>query len=375
MKNQNDIIYCKNCLMPSSRPRIIFNEGICNGCRNKLDKKKTNWEQRRQEFLEEIEPYKNMKNKYSCIVPWSGGKDSTMIALKLKLEFGLNPLLVTFAPVIPTEIGIHNRKQIIDLGFDHIYVNPNRAVARELCKRFLEERGDPKIAWSAGVTATPVNLATKMGIPLIFYAEHGESEYGGHVLSEKHKKERDVNEFLEHLVGDDPMNWVNEDTINDSDILPYTFPDAEAVKKNGVRPVYFSYFFKWDVYENFKYVKNKINFKTALNGRTDGTFTNYDSLDDKIDDIYYYFQYIKFGFGRALRDASRLLNLGYINQKKAIEYIKKYDHEFPTTYFHEVKKYLKVNDKYINSIIDRHRNKEIWRNKNGKWELSSKIND
>ncbi len=359
--------------MPSSRPRIIFNEGICNGCRNKLDKKKTNWEQRRQEFLEEIEPYKNMKNKYSCIVPWSGGKDSTMIALKLKLEFGLNPLLVTFAPVIPTEIGIHNRKQIIDLGFDHIYVNPNRAVARELCKRFLEERGDPKIAWSAGVTATPVNLATKMGIPLIFYAEHGESEYGGHVLSEKHKKERDVNEFLEHLVGDDPMNWVNEDTINDYDILPYTFPDAEAVKKNGVRPVYFSYFFKWDVYENFKYVKNKINFKTALNGRTDGTFTNYDSLDDKIDDIYYYFQYIKFGFGRSLRDASRLLNLGYIDKKKAIEYIERYDHEFPITYFKDVKEYLQVDDKYIDSIIDRHRNREIWKKKKNKWKLSCQI--
>ena len=83
-----------------------------------------------------------------------------------------------------------------------------------------------------------------------------------------------------------------------------------------MRPIYFSYFFKWDIYENFKYVKEKINFKTALNGRTDGTFTNYDSLDDKIDDIYYYLQYIKFGFGRALRDASRLLNLGYIDKKR-----------------------------------------------------------
>ena len=156
----------------------------------------------------------------------------------------------------------------------------------------------------------------KNGYSSYFYAEHGESEYGGHILSEKHKKERDINEFLEHLVGDDPTNWVNGESINDSDILPYTFPDLDIIKKKGVMPIYFSYFFRWDIYENFKYVKEKINFKTALNGRTDGTFTNYDSLDDKIDDIYYYLQYIKFGFGRALRDASRLLNLGYIDKKK-----------------------------------------------------------
>ena len=131
MKKPNEVIYCKNCLMPSSRPRIIFVNGICNGCRNKSERIKSIGRQEEQ-FLEEIEPFKKDKNNYSCIVPWSGGKDSTMIALKLKFEFGLTPLLVTFAPVIPTEIGIHNRKQLVDLGFDHIYVNPNRSVSREL---------------------------------------------------------------------------------------------------------------------------------------------------------------------------------------------------------------------------------------------------
>ncbi len=372
MKKKSEVIYCDECLMPSSRPRIVFNDKICNGCNNKRQKENIDWQKRKEEFDELIKTYKK-SNKYDCIVPWSGGKDSSMIACKLKFEFGLNPLLVTFSPVIPTEIGSYNRQQLINLGFDQIFVAPNNKVAKILCRRFLEERGDPKIAWSAGVTATPISIATNMNIPLIFYAEHGESEYGGHVLSEEHKKQRDINEFLEHLVGDDPVNWVSGNEIKESDLSPYVFPDQDKVKEVGVKAVYFSYFFKWDIYENYKYVSEKINFRTALNGRTDGTFTNYDSLDDKIDDIYYYLQYVKFGFGRALRDSSRLINLGYMNKKKAIENIRKYDHEFPNTYIDDVLTYLDLDRRILNDIIDKHRNEEIWIKQNGKWNLSNKL--
>lgn len=367
------IILCKKCLMPSSRPRIIFNSnGICNGCLNSIKKKKINWKKRKEEFLRIIEKVKKKNLTYDCVVPWSGGKDSSAIAYKLKFEFGLNPLLVTFSPMIPTEIGQHNREEILKLGFDHIFVRPNQRVARYLANRFFVERGNPKIAWDAGINVAPLSVATQLNIPLIFYAEHGESEYGGHVQSKRHQKIRDFSEFLEHQVGDDPRNWVDEN-VNKKELFPYVYPDVNQIKKLGIKIMYFSYFFYWDIFHNYKLVSKKINFKLAPGARTDGTFTGYDSLDDKIDNLYYYMQFIKFGFGRCLRDSARLIQLGYLDIKKAKAKIRRYDDEFPNTYLNDVLKYLSITKKDLKLIIDKHRNSEIWfKGKNG-WELRQKL--
>ena len=137
--------------------------------------------------------------------------------------------------------------------------------------------------------------------------------------------------------------------------------------------MYFSYFFYWDIFDNYRLIKNKINFKLAPNGRTDGTFSNYDSIDDKIDNLYYYMQFVKFGFGRCLRDCARLIQLGYLDIKKAKNEIKRYDGEFPNTYLKDVLEYLSINNKQLNSIIDKHRNSEVWlKGKNG-WELRKKL--
>ena len=366
------VIFCEKCLMPSSRPRIVFKGKICNGCINTENKKKIDWELREKEFLDIIEKYRNKHSAYDCIVPWSGGKDSSSIALKLKFKYKLNPLLVTFSPMIPTEIGNHNREQLIKLGFDNIFFRPNQKVAQHLSKRFLIERGNPKVAWDAGINVAPILIGLKMNIPLIFYAEHGESEYGGYVISEKHTRERDIAEFLENQVGDDPRNWVDGE-VDTKDLNPYIYPDEDEVKQKQITAFYFSYFFKWDVFDNFKYVSKKIDFKTAPNGRTDGTFTNYDSLDDKMDNLYYHMQFIKFGFGRSLRDSSRLIQLGYLKKEQAKEYIKKYDSEFPKTYLNDVLNYYGINSDELKQIINKHRNSEIWKFEKEKWQIINKI--
>ena len=132
--------------------------------------------------------------------------------------------------MIPTEIGNYNREQLIKKGFDHIFVRPNQNVSRYLAKRFFIERGNPKVCWDAGVTATPLQIASQLEIPLVIYAEHGESEFGGKSLSKKHEKERDINEFLEHLVGDDPFNWV-DDFVDERNLAPYFFQIIIFIKK------------------------------------------------------------------------------------------------------------------------------------------------
>lgn len=374
---------CSKCVTPSSRPRVRFDEnGICNACKNSEKKKQIDWKKRKEEFFEVIEKIKfikkKKKNDYDCIVPWSGGKDSTYIALRLKEEFGLNPLLVTNSPLIINDIGVFNRELLIERGFDNIFVRPNQKVAKMLAKRFFIERGNPKIAWDAGVNVVPVKLALKLDIPFIFYAEHGETEYGGLVLHENSSKLRDYEEVIEHQIGDFPENWVN-DNINLEDLSFYIYPTQEELFKKKINSYYFAYFFKWSMADNYEYVKDKIpKFKINENGRTLGTFTNFDSLDDKIDDLYYYMQFIKFGFGRAIRDASRFIQNDKISRNEAIEIVKKYDGEFPKRSLNEVLKYLDIDESSFREIIDKHRNNEIWKKNNNNdwlksWELKIKL--
>lgn len=359
--------------MPNTRPRVVFNdEGICNACTNTDKKKKIDWNKRKNEFLLLVEEIKNKSfdvgSMYDCVVPWSGGKDSTSIALKLKYEFDLNPLLVTFSPLIENECGLSNRDEIIKKGFDSIFIRPNNHIAKKLSKRFFIERGNPKVAWDAGINSGPVQVAINYNIPTIFYAEHGESEYGGLVLNNESEKKRNLREVIEHQIGDYPENWVSED-IKIKDLAPYMYPNSNKLKNLNI--YYFSYFFKWSMYENYLYVKKNLKgFKTNPHGRTEGTFTDFDSLDDKIDDLYYYMQYIKFGFGRCSRDASRMIQTGHLTREKGLEYFKKFDGEFPKRHLNDVLNYLELSELDLEEIINKHRNEEIWKSSDNYWKLN-----
>lgn len=361
--------YCKHCLTPDTRPRIEFDaEGVCNACRNAETKEHIDWDKRRQEFFDYVERFRPKSGPYDCVVPWSGGKDSSAIAYRLKFDFGLNPLLVTASPLIPNDIAVHNREEMLKLGFDHVMVRPNQKVARHLTRRFFEERGNPKVHWEATKEAVPVSAAVRYGIPLVFYAEHGESEYGGRVLSEESKKVRDVTEVIEHVIGDDSHNWIDE-VVTERDLAPYLYPDPADIQRVGVTALYYAYFFKWSMFENYEYLKDKIDFRTAPGGRTDGTFTNFDSLDDKIDTLYYHMQFVKFGFGRAVRDASRMIQTGHLTRAEGLKYARAYDAEPPHTYFADQLEYLGMTEAEVRAVIDKHRNTEIWKFEGNQWQL------
>lgn len=367
------VAYCKKCLMPDTRPRIVFDDdGICNACHTAAAKQEIDWDARREEFLQYVEKFRAKSGPYDCIVPWSGGKDSSMIAHRLKFEFGLNPLLVTFSPLMPNEIAQYNREEMIKLGFDHLMVRPNQFVSRRLSRRFFTERGDPKIHWNAGINSVPVQVAVQYNIPLVIYAEHGESEYGGRVLSEEHRKVRDFTEVLEHQIGDFPLNWM-DDKISERDLAPYLYPDLGQVEQVGLKAIYFGYFFKWSMLENWHYIRDRVPFQTAENGRTDGTFTNFDSLDDKIDNLYYHMQFIKFGFGRAVRDACRMIQNGQMSREEGLNLAQQYDAEFPQTYHEEHLDYLMMEEEEFRATIDKHRDPKIWDNAGNQWMLKHKL--
>ncbi len=358
--------------MPSSRPRITFDKnGVCNACNYQVQKKKINWKERKLEFEELCKKYRSKDGKHDCIVPWSGGKDSSSIAYKLKYEFNMNPLLTTFSPLMPSDIGKKNRQLLINKGFDNLFLKPNEEVSKHLAKRFFIERGNPKVHWDAGINAFPINVALEKNIKLIFYAEHGESEYGGNVLGNESDKIRNLEEVLENQIGDHPSNWVDE-KVSTQELSPYTYPDEKKLRDKGIKAFYFSYFFKWDVYENYQFVKEKYGF-LENKSRISGTFQNYDSMDDKIDPLYYYMQYIKFGFGRALRDSSRLIQNNHLKRQEAIKLVEKYDGEYPQENLNEVLDFLNCSLIEFNENIDKHRNKEIWKLNGNKFEINFSI--
>jgi hypothetical protein len=257
-------------------------------------------------------------------------------------------------------------------GFDSIMVNVNQNIASKLSRRFFIERGNPKVAWDAGINSAPVKIAINFKILYIFYAEHGENEYGGLILHSESTKKRDLIEVIEHQIGDYPENWVNNE-ISLDDLSPYIYPKEKEL--NNLNIFYFSYFFKWSMLDNWNYVKkNLMDFMVESQGRSEGTFTNFDSLDDKIDTLYYYMQYIKFGFGRATRDACRMIQNDQLSREEAISLARKYDNEFPERNFKEILNYLDLDINQFKNFVDKHRNSEIWKsNINNKWELINSI--
>ena len=380
--------WCARCLMPSTRPRVSFDgEGVCNACRFHESKAQIDWQARDSEFRTVVrQSLERGGNPYHCIVPFSGGKDSATVAWRLR-EAGLRPLLVTYGQLLWTDVGRANFDRTCHSGFDVLYWRPDQRVSRRLARRFTIERGHPKQHYDSGVNAVPLITAVKFGIPLVFYAEHGESEYGGHVLSEEHRKTRDLAEVLENQVGDDARNWAT-DGISEADLYPYIYPDLADIARVGVKAYYFSHFSRWDIYENAKFARERLNFWQANHcefgnnyyfaaqnglpewwGKSDGSFEGFDSIDDMIDDLDYWLMHVKFGFGRAARMASRLIQNGHMTREQGLGLVRRYDGEFPATYLPKVLEYLDMSEKELVEVADRHRNPEIWERKGDKWAL------
>jgi N-acetyl sugar amidotransferase len=373
---------CKKCLMPDTRPRVVFTDGVCNACLHTEERAAVDWGERRKEFELLLNHHvgRDPSAPYDCIVPFSGGKDSATIAWKLKHEFGLRPLLVCYGQMLWTDVGRHNLDSVCNDGFDIHYHRVDQRVSRTLARRFTIERGHPKQHYDAGVNSVPLQVAVQMNIPLVFYAEHGESFYGGLVLDEESRRTRNLTEVLEHQVGDHPSNWVDDD-ISERDLYPYIYPDLADVERVGVKAFYWSYFFPWDIYENARLARTGMRFKQARNsgsditpnavllaewkqradlpdwwGKSDGSFEGFDSIDDMIDDLDFYLMWVKFGFGRSTRMASRLIQMGHMTREQGEQLVQRYDGEFPDTYLPQVLDYLRMTRDELDDVIRRHWN-------------------
>lgn len=362
---------CRRCVMPSSRPRITFDEeGVCNACQFNEDQDTVDWE-RRTKDLERLIDRTRKHQTYDCIIAFSGGKDSASIAWRVKHDLGLNPLLVCFGQLCWTDVGRRNFDRVCNNGFDIKYERVNQNVSQKLARRFLIERFHIKNHYDAAVSAVPVRAAVDLGIPLVFFAEHGESSYGGHILSEDHRRQRYADEVLENQVGDDARNWAT-DGITEREIYPYVFPDQAEIDRAGVEAHYWAWYRRWDIVANAKLMEEKVGFEHVL-PHSDGSHEGMDSIDDAVDGVDFFGMAVKFGFGRQTRICSRMIQLGYMTRDEGLDLVRQNDGAFPEMYLDEVLNYVGMSRSELVALADRHRNSEIWKQEGGLWSLMHQV--
>ncbi|MDO8438142.1 MAG: N-acetyl sugar amidotransferase [Nitrosomonadaceae bacterium] len=361
--------FCKKCTVSNQRPRISFDEqGICSAC-NFADYKKSkiDWVMREKELIDLCNRFRKNNGEFDVIVPGSGGKDSGFVAHQLKYKYGMNPLTVTWAPLKATELGRKDLDALIASGFDNILGTPNGKTTRRLTRLAFCHLGDPFQPFIYGQTNFPLHMAVKYNVQLIMYGENGEAEYGGD-MKNAHRPTRDIQDHDKHYFSGLPPEFWAEYGVTQADLRPFMAPPYESIVSNKTEIHFFSYYKHWDPKENYYYCKENTGFLPNPE-RSEGTYSNYASLDDCLDGFHYYLAYIKFGIGRATADSSHEIRDGEITREEGIALVKKYDGEFPRKYFQEFLEYCDITEEEVQEIIDSWRSDHLWEKVNSTWRL------
>jgi N-acetyl sugar amidotransferase len=388
-----EVKFCKKCVISNQRPAstvefkhtkdskkttMNFDEnGICDACRTAVEKEKINWGMREEELIKLLDKHRKSDGSYDCLVPGSGGKDSAYQAHVLKYKYGMNPLTVTWPPILYTEYGYQNWKNWIDAGFDNIAFNRNGKVMKLLTKLSIENLLHPFQTFILGQKNLAPKMAARFGINLIFYGEN-EAEYGNPIAdnmsSLRDKSYYSFNHLDEiYLGGVSIPELIEKYDVRLSDIMSFLPPKADELEKANIEVHYLGYYLKWTPQEVYYYAVENTGFK-ARPFRTQGTYSKYNSIDDKIDDLHYYTTYMKFGIGRATYDASQEIRNNHLTREEGVALVKRFDGEFPDRYFNEIMEYIGMSPEHFHELCNKARSPHLWgKDEKGEWKLRHNV--
>jgi N-acetyl sugar amidotransferase len=358
-----------------AKQTIAFDEeGVCAACRY-ADIKQTriDWEKRDHELRELCNQYRSRAGNYDCVIPGSGGKDSAFTSHVLKYRYGMHPLTVTWAPHVYTDIGFQNFQKWIHAGFDNILMTPNGKVHRLLTKLAFVNLLHPFQPFIVGQRHVAPKMSALYGIPLVFYGEN-QAEYGNSI-EENFKPtmnpiffqaDRDLDEIA--LGGISVRQLLEEHGLELNDLEPYMPADADRLRQVGTVVHYLGYYLKWDPQECYYYASEHTGF-ASNDERTEGSYSKYSSIDDRIDPFHYYTTLIKFGIGRATYDAAQEIRNNKITREEGVGLVKRFDAEFPAKYFQEVLEYMDLTEPQFWHLIDAGRSPHLWQHENDGWKL------
>lgn len=360
--------YCKRCILPDTRPNLTLDaEGICNACRAHESRPEIDWVQRERVFRELIENAKSRSLGYDCLIPVSGGKDSTWQVIKC-LEYGLNPLAVTWKNPARTEIGIKNLENLISLGVDHIDYQINPKVERKFLLKALEKFGATAIPMHMAMFNIPLTIAVRFKIPLVIWGENSAAEYGGtddeqtgFLLDKKWIKKFGVTH------GTTAKDWVSSD-LTEKELSPYFGPSDQEMENSGVSAIFLGYYFPWAPHISLA-VAQAHGFQIRKEGPKTG-FYNYADIDDDFISIHHWMKLYKFGFTRLFDNLSLEIRNGRITRDDAIQIVKEYGDQTPYDDIKKFCKYVNISTDRFFSICETFRNSSIWTKNQGKWMIN-----
>jgi N-acetyl sugar amidotransferase len=361
------VFWCTNCLNMSTRPRIKFDErGWCNACQWMKEKNTLDWAARHEELKIILQKYQSKNGGFDCIVPVSGGKDGSYVSYKLKHEYGMNPLAVTVTPALSLQLGNENLRNYIDSGYNLIQINPDAEVMRILNKLGLFEKGFPYYGWLITVVSAVTRLAINFNIPLIFYGEDGEVEYGGSAES-KNRALFDL-EYIRRVYFEQGQDKILKASgLNDSQLYFFKFPTEDEMEGKELSLTHWSYFEAWNPYNNYLVAKEHCGLQEAEDNNS-GTFTNFSQNDQALYALHTYIMYLKFGFGRATQDAGIEIRRGAMTRDQAVNLVRLYDGQYPEEFVDIYLDYYQINKDELDAVIDKWANQDLFKKVDGKWE-------
>ena len=406
----NEVKFCRNCVISNQRPNsaveckhtkenqkatIFFDEhGICDACNFAARKKQgIDWVERDKQLRELCDKYRKNDGSYDCVVPGSGGKDSFYASHILKTKYGMHPLTVTWAPHVYTEWGWKNFQAWIHAGHDNYLMTPNGRVHRLLTRLSTELLFHPFQAFMFGQKALAPKLALLFNIPLVFYGEN-EAEYGN-PSGDAESAQRDWAYFASDdqskifLGGVSVNDLKGQFGVDQCDLQPYLPADPNQLTEKKVEVHYLGYYLKWHPQSCYYYSVEHGGFQASPE-RTPGTYSKYNSIDDRIDDFHYFTTGVKFGIGRASYDAAQEIRSGDINREEGVALVKRFDHEFPARFADEIFQYLSLpakefpeaskmfeqpimDRKYFDNLANQFRSPHLWYSENGEWKLRNTV--
>jgi N-acetyl sugar amidotransferase len=366
---------------------------VCDACRfAECKKAEIDWAEREAALRDLCDRHRKTDGSYDCIVPGSGGKDSFYASHILKTKYGMHPLTVTWAPHVYTEWGRRNFDRWIHAGHNNYLMTPNGRVHRLLTRLSTELLLHPFQAFIFGQKFLAPKMAELFNIPLVFYGEN-EAEYGnpiGDTASAKRSSDYFAFDNLAqvHLGGVSIAELTSQFGVELNDLLPYLPSPASGVESNNTEVHYVGYYLPWHPQSAYYYAVENGGFEASPE-RTPGTYSKYNSIDDRIDDLHYYTTSAKFGIGRATYDAAQEIRSGDIDRDEGVALVHKFDHEFPERFVDELMTYLPLpptefpvasqmfeqpmmDREYFELLVDNFRTPHLWK-WDGQWKLRHPI--
>tara|TARA_B110001452_G_C15240915_1_gene429613 strand:- start:2412 stop:3641 length:1230 start_codon:yes stop_codon:yes gene_type:complete len=387
----NEVKFCKKCVISNQRPSSTIefksqlkdkkkvidfdNEGVCSACRYHEQKElDIDWKEREETLWKLCDKFRRGDGSYDVIIPGSGGKDSAYTSHILKYKYGMNPLTVTWAPHKYTDIGWENfTNWMHEGGLDNMLYTPNGKLHKLLTKFAFHNLLHPFQPFIVGQRIIGPAMAAKFGVELVMYGEN-QAEYGNsvdenNIPTMNHEFFSVDNPMEMRLGGVTVKEIIDKYNYKIDDFTPYIPPKSSLLKEKGVEVHYLGYYLKWDPQECYYYAVENTGFK-ANTERTQGSYSKYSSIDDKIDPFHYLTTLIKFGIGRATYDAAQEVRNDKIDRKEGILLAEKFDQEFPNKFYKEFLEYIDTTEEEFWDVVNRYRSPHLWgKDMNGEWKL------